>query len=441
MPFENTFTSRIYNRPLLIAPSYMAILSQRQVPVLSDADIELLIAAASPEPRLNNENGIVIINVNGFLFYHADPFMERIFGDTSYETIRAQHQAALSDPSVKNIIFRISSYGGEAAGVFDLVDEIYQARGTKPTYAVFDDNGFSGAFAIASAAGKRYISRTGGAGSVGVVAMHVDQSGLDEKVGLVYTPVFAGAHKVDYSSHAPLSPEALASLQADINDTYELFVNTVARNLGMTPAAVKATEAAIYTGKKAVQAGFADAVMSWNQFLSKLQNRKYGGIMKTEIEKLFNEMRDKFKAMVSADPEAAAKEDVVTKTDADALIKTAEEAARAEGRAEGQKEGHKTGYTEGLEAGKKELQTRNLAIIEICALAKMETAALGYIKDETLSVEDVRQKVTAEQAADAERNGIRSSVGAISTGAVNPLVANAQKRAEAATGHNLTRVK
>jgi ClpP class serine protease len=107
--------------------------------------------------------------------------------------------------------------------------------------------------------------------------MHIDQSGWDAKTGLVFTPIFAGAHKVDFSSHAPLSPEAMASIQSDINATYDIFVETVARNLGMTAAAVRATEAGIYQGERAVETGFADSVTPWNKFMKKLTNRKYGG--------------------------------------------------------------------------------------------------------------------------------------------------------------------
>ena len=401
--------ARLYDKPLLINPAYLPALS-RSLSLPAPVDLAAKMAAfeltQAMDPQLEVTNGSALIRVNGFLSYHTD-FWSWLEGGTSYEDIRTQFRASQADPAVKNIVMLISSGGGEASGLFDLVDEIYQARGQKPIYAVFDEDGFSAAFALASAADKRYISRTGKAGSVGVVAMHMDQSGWDAQMGLAFTYIFAGAHKVDYSSHAPLSPETMSALQDDINAAYDIFVNTVARNLGLTTAAVKASEASIYQGTKAVDIGFADSVMSFNQFMAKLTNRKYGGIMKAELEKLFNDMKDKFLAMVSADP-AAAKQDVVTKADAETLVAAAEVAA------------------------KQEAQTRATEIMEVCALAALDKDAIGYVKDTALSVEQVRARVIETQAAAADRIRIRSTVSATSTGETSALVDNARKRAAAA---------
>jgi ClpP class serine protease len=409
---------QLFNKPLLVSPAFMTLLARAMEAHIPEK-IEKSAAADLPKP--NNQNGTAVIQVYDYLSYRADWIMAIFFGNTSYEDIRAQFQAALADPTVKNIVFDINSPGGECAGCFDLVDEIYQARGQKPIYAVLNEDGFSAAYAIASAADRRYIARTGAAGSVGVVAMHIDQSGWDEKVGLVFTPIYAGAHKVDFSPHMPLSPEALAEAQEDVDAVYDIFVATVARNLGMTPETVRTTEAAIYQGKKAVQAGFADSVMSWNQFMNKLNNRKQGGVMKAELENLWKEMTAKFKALIGADSNAANQE-VVTKADAETLVTAAEALAR--------QEGHAAGLAEGTQAGKTEAQTRAVQIIEICALAKMDAAALAYVQDNNLSVEDVRAKVVEAQAEEARKTHIKSTVSALSTGEVNPLIADARKRAE-----------
>jgi len=424
--------ARICNRPLLINPAYLPVLSRSLELLAMGTDLKSVpklvifpdaFGAVKTEAKFDLQDGAAIIRVYGFLSYRTEESWFFDDGGTSYEDIREQFQAALVDPAVKSIVLDINSPGGEAAGVFDLVDEIYHARGQKPIHAVFNEDGFSAAFAIASAADKRYISRTGAAGSVGVVAMHLDQSGWDANAGLVFTPIYAGAHKVDYSSHAPLSPEAKSALQGDIDAVYAIFVSTVARNLGLTEAAIKATEAGIFQGKKAVELGFADAVMPWNKVMTKLTNRKNGGVMKAELEKLFGEMRDKFLALIGSDPAEAVKQEVVTKADAELLVVAAEEAAK--------KDGHAAGLVEGAEAGRAEAQARAIEIMEICALAGMEKDALGYIKDTALSAENVRLKVVEAQAAEAEQTRIRSTVSATTTGEPNPLMDDAKKRAAA----------
>ena len=78
----------------------------------------------------------------------------------------------------------------------------------------------------------------------------------------------------------------------------------------------------------------------------------------------------------------------------------------------------------------KEVVARVTDILEVCALAGMEKLAIGFIKAGT-SLEESRTKVLAEKAAEAGRTHIRSTVGALSTGEVNPLLADAKERADA----------
>jgi ClpP class serine protease len=153
-----------------------------------------------------------MISIQGILHYHSnliDLIIDYILGGTSYDSIREEFQAALADPSVGAIVFDIDSPGGEVSGCFDLVDEIFNARGIKPISAIVNEMAYSAAYAIASAADKVILPRTGGVGSVGVICVHMDQSQYDANVGVKFTPIFAGSHKGDFTPHAPLSTSAL----------------------------------------------------------------------------------------------------------------------------------------------------------------------------------------------------------------------------------------
>jgi ClpP class serine protease len=88
----------------------------------------------------------------------------------------------------------------------------------------------------------------------------LDRSGFDQKAGLAYTVVAAGAQKADFSPHGPLSERAKSTLKAEVDRAYGLFVNAVARNRGLPVAKVRGTEAALYLGADAVKAGLADEV-------------------------------------------------------------------------------------------------------------------------------------------------------------------------------------
>ncbi len=267
------FADMILNRPLLIHPEklnqIMAVLGPRMgVEITGDdiigseltPDITLEFKGSDDRPE-NTDNNSAIISIHGTLT-NRNLGLDSLSGLRSYEEIREEFRAALSDEDVKSIIFDIDSGGGEAAGMFDLVDEIFEARGEKPIFAIINDKALSAAFGLASAADEIIISRTGGVGSVGVIAQHVDQSEFDKKVGVKFSPIFAGARKNDFSPHSPLSSVARAKVQENVDSHYEMFTAMVARNLGVDQQKIKDTEAGLFTGQKAVDAGLAHKLMS-----------------------------------------------------------------------------------------------------------------------------------------------------------------------------------
>ncbi|HHX9043194.1 TPA: S49 family peptidase, partial [Yersinia enterocolitica] len=97
--------------------------------------------------------GIAVIPVQGTLVQKLGT-LRPYSGMTGYDGIRASFLTAINDDAVKGICFDIDSPGGEVAGCFDLVDEIYAARGAKPIWAILSENAYSAAYALASAADR-----------------------------------------------------------------------------------------------------------------------------------------------------------------------------------------------------------------------------------------------------------------------------------------------
>ena len=212
---------------------------------------------------------VAVIPIHGTLVRRTSG-IEAESGLASYTGIAAQLDAALASPEIAAILLDIDSPGGESAGVFDLADRIRAASEVKPVWAVANDMAFSAAYALASAATRVFVARTGGVGSIGVIAMHVDQSVKDAQDGVRYTAVFAGERKNDLNPHEPISNEAHAVLKAEVVRIYDLFVETVARHRGLDADAVRATEAGLFFGPDAVATGLADAVGSLEDALTQL---------------------------------------------------------------------------------------------------------------------------------------------------------------------------
>ena len=261
--------SRLYGTPLLIARAKLDTLLAVLGPRIGLGPTELalpVIAPSSIEP-VPTMPGIAIIPIHGTLVRRAVG-LDAASGLTSYARIAADIDAALASPDVAGILLDIDSPGGEAGGVFELSAHIRAANAVKPVWAHAGDSAFSAGYAIACAARRVTLAQTGGVGSIGVIALHIDQSVRNAQNGLSVTALYAGAHKNDATPHAPLTPQATDALQSEIDRLYALFVDHVARMRGLDADAVRATEAALYFGSDAVTAGLADAVAPFNAVLA-----------------------------------------------------------------------------------------------------------------------------------------------------------------------------
>ena len=243
----------------------LPVVVTRPAPDDQDEEDDMPMAGRKPYPV--SPDGIAVITISGTLVKKAS-WMDAESGLQSYETIRGQIADARDDPGIRGVLLDVDSPGGEVGGLFDLADEVYALRESKPCYAIANDEAFSAAYALASSAQRLFVTRTGGVGSIGVIAVHMDQSGWDEKMGRKYTAIYAGARKNDFSTHQPLSDDARANLQGEVDRLYEMFVASVSRNRGITPALVRKTDAGLYWGEKAISAGLADQVGSFDDALA-----------------------------------------------------------------------------------------------------------------------------------------------------------------------------
>lgn len=269
--------SRLYGTPLLIArPKLEVILGVVARKLAGDA-------LATPPPTnvdagmaggLQFQDGIAILPVLGTLVRRAS-YIGAASGLTSYHDIEAMAEAAFADPQVRAVLLEIDSSGGEAGGVFDLAQRLRALSQTsgKPLWAIADEAALSAAYAIACAADRLWLTRTAEVGSIGVVAVHVDESVADAKAGMSYTFLHAGAHKVDGHPHAPLPAPVAADIQADIEQLHDQFIALVAGFRRLTPEVVRATEARVYRGEAALQVGLADQIGTRAEAITALQRQ------------------------------------------------------------------------------------------------------------------------------------------------------------------------
>ncbi|MDI6750496.1 MAG: S49 family peptidase [Rhodocyclaceae bacterium] len=251
--------SRLFGTPLLVHRAKLDVILAaigHRLDIQAPA-VELALPSARAVPSA--PSGIAVIPIHGTLVKRTLG-LEAASGLMSYAEIGAHLEAAMGDPQVAGIVLDIDSPGGETGGCFELARRVREATAVKPIWAVANDAAFSAAYAIAAAAQRVIVTETGGVGSIGVIALHVDQSLKDANDGYRYTAIKAGRHKNDFSPHEPLTDTAKGELQAEVDRLYDIFVGHVAAMRGLPEMAVRATEAALYFGPNATAAGLADAV-------------------------------------------------------------------------------------------------------------------------------------------------------------------------------------
>ena len=273
MNLQSLVASRLTGRPWAIAPVRLEGLLGGVATLTAGGDLPPWLQEMSRRQDYTvTESGIAVIPIVGPIVTRGD-WLTTLLGATEYGAIADALTAATGDPAVRGIVLEVDSPGGEVGGLFDLVETIgsIKEQTGKPLWAVASEAALSAAYAIASAADRLYLTRTGEVGSVGVVAVHIDESGADAIAGLKWTLIHAGARKTDGNLHEPLSPRATADIQADVDTLYDELVAIVAANRGLSADAVRSTEAAIYRGERAVKAGLADRVGTVAQAIADLE--------------------------------------------------------------------------------------------------------------------------------------------------------------------------
>lgn len=211
------------------------------------------------------EGRAAVVEIRGTLTHHAENSCL-----DSYDAIRERMRAALHSDTAC-VIMRIDSLGGDVAGCFDLATWIRReaTEHGKRLLAYTDGTAASAAYAIACVADEIGVGLTGFVGSVGIINAILDQTALDAAQGLRYGFATSGARKADGNPHTPITDEAMASLQEQVNELAGVFfAHVAAHRPSLTPAILAGLEARLFFGASAVAQRLADRVCSWGEMVS-----------------------------------------------------------------------------------------------------------------------------------------------------------------------------
>lgn len=268
-----TILESLFNEPIALSEKGLLQLEkdyQRLSQIDVDVEEEMYSSSYEPKPieelHYNPDTGIGVIEVSGYLVNKWEWWLKYVDA-TSYEQILADMQTML-EAGAHTIIQHNVSGGGQAYGVFEaatsmraMLDE-YEAE--MITYS--DGITASAAFALAAPSNKIIVNPDSEIGSVGVVVALLDTSEYMKKEGLKRIYITAGKNKVPFDKDGKFTKEFLADLQEGVDKTYDKFTSHISTYRPVTKESLVDVGAKVFDAEDAVAFGYADEVMSSNDF-------------------------------------------------------------------------------------------------------------------------------------------------------------------------------
>lgn len=177
--------------------------------------------------------------------------------------VREELEKAEKDERVRALVLRINSPGGTVTASDILYHEItrFKARRKIPVVASVLDVGASGGYYVALAADRIVVHPTTVTGSIGVLMLSVNSSGLLEKIGVSAGYITSGPRKDMGSPFRALTPEERRLFQDLIDRLYGQFVALVVRERRLPePKVRELADGRIYTASEALTMGLVDQV-------------------------------------------------------------------------------------------------------------------------------------------------------------------------------------
>ena len=167
-----------------------------------------------------------------------------------------------ADSSVKAVVFRVNSPGGEVVAADMIRREIEALRKDKPVIASYGDYAASGGYWISAGTDRIFVDNATLTGSIGVFGQVVSYGeALSKKLHIHPFTVGTHEHSDMGSGMRPLDEQELTRYQADIDGIYDEFVRVVSDGRGMDRDAVDAVaQGRVWSGGDALQIGLADEV-------------------------------------------------------------------------------------------------------------------------------------------------------------------------------------
>ena len=239
-----------------------------------------------------SKNKVAVIIAEGDIFM-AEPQRGLITPAQFVDEIRK----ARKDESVKAVVLRVNSPGGDALASDLIWREIDLTAKEKPTVASMSNYAASGGYYIAMAADSIVAEPTTLTGSIGIFGIVFNIGDfLANKLGITTDVVATGDYSNYITVSRALTDSEKAIIQNSINKGYENFTAKAAVGRGMSQEQLKTLASGrVWTGAQAVENGLVDALGGLNDAVAMAAEMagvsddykvRYYPVQKTPLEEL-----------------------------------------------------------------------------------------------------------------------------------------------------------
>ena len=178
------------------------------------------------------------------------------------------------DDSIKGVLVRIDSPGGDAFASDDIWRHMNLLHDKKPMVFSMSDTAASGGYYIAMT-GDPIVAEPGTVtGSIGIVYGKLNLKGLYDKLGINKEIISRGRFSTMDSDYSPYSPAERERVRGLMDNFYQDFIRKVGTARKMTPEEVdRIAQGRVWTGEQAQQNGLVDELGGYDRALELLKQK------------------------------------------------------------------------------------------------------------------------------------------------------------------------
>jgi len=229
--------------------------------------VSILIAHSITKQSISYGDKVAIIPIYGEITMGDGTLSSKGVTPTK---LRKYFEQACEDSSIKAVVLEINSPGGSVVASEEIAELVKKCKKEKPVVAWLGDIATSGAYYVASSSSYIVADKASITGSIGVISIFPEYSGLLKKIGINVTIIKAGEYKDFASGFRPMREEEKEMMQSVIMEIYEEFIREIAENRNLSEEYIKKlAEGKIYSGKQAKEFGLVDEVGSKEKAIKK----------------------------------------------------------------------------------------------------------------------------------------------------------------------------